>query len=267
VSIFSHVRPVLIAAAVLAAPSAFAQSSPGYFMPPSHTQAPAAAPAPAPVSAMPQAPAQAAPETQAPAQQAAMPPIPQLPDLPKAAAPPVAVIGVLSVPEVMQKSTAAQGVQAIIQQRQAQLGQDAQRARAKIQAEQARIVAQRGKLTDAQLEAREQALRDEIAATQTKFEERNQAIQNSGQAALGQIESELIGIIRQEAQAHGMNLVLHREQVALNVNAFDITNDVVSQLNVLMPSVKVPPSVVTPGMAISPPADQGGQVAGQDAGQ
>ena len=268
-SFISNVRPVLIAAAVLAAPSAFAQStSPGYFMPPSHTQAPAAAPAPAPAPVMPQAPAPMAPQAQAPAQQAAMPPIPQLPDLPKEAAPPVAVIGVLSVPEVMQKSTAAQGVQAIIQQRQAELGQDAQHARAKIQAEQARILAERGKLSDSELEAREQALRDEIAATQTKFEERNQAIQNSGQAALGQIESELIGIIRQEAQAHGMNLVLHREQVALNVNAFDITDDVVSQLNKLLPSVKVPPSVVTPGMAISQPGDQGAeQDAGQDAGQ
>ena len=260
-SVLSRFRPTLIAAAVFAAPSAFAQSSPGYFMPPSQHAAPAAAPAPMPAPMPQPAPV---PTAQAPApQQAAMPPIPQLPDLPKAAAPPVAVIGVLSVPEVMQKSTAAQGVQAIIQQRQAELGQDAQRARAKIQAEQARILADRSKLSDAALEAKEQALRNEIAATQTKFEERNQAIQNSGQAALGQIESELIGIIRQEAQAHGMNLVLHREQVALNVNAFDITDDVVSQLNKLMPSVTVPPSVVTPGMAISQP-DQGD---GQDAGQ
>jgi hypothetical protein len=59
-----------------------------------------------------------------------------------------------------------------------------------------------------------------------------------------------------------MNLVLHREQVALNVNAFDITSDVVAQLNKLLPSVPVPPSVVTPGMAISPPQD-GGQEDGQ----
>ena len=56
-----------------------------------------------------------------------------------------------------------------------------------------------------------------------------------------------------------MNLVLHREQVALNVNAFDITDDVVSQLNKLLPSVKVPPSVVTPGMAISQPGEQGAE--------
>jgi Skp family chaperone for outer membrane proteins len=278
-------RSTLIAAVMVAAPAgAMAQSSPGYFMPPSQqapapaapSHHPAAAPASSPVQdelrqtpsaqdLVPQ-PAQVAPDQSASApQQQQMPPIPQLPALPKGTPPPVAVIGVLSVPEVMQKSTAAQGVQAVIQQRQQQLGQDAQAARNKIQAEQAAILASRSKLSDAQLEAKEQALRDEIAATQTKFQQRNQAIQNSGQAALGQIESELVAIIRQEADARGMNLVLHREQVVLNVAEFDITDDVVAQLNKLLPSVPVPPSVVTPGMAVNLP-DQG-QDQDQGAGQ
>jgi Skp family chaperone for outer membrane proteins len=266
----SRFRLALLAAALLAGPAALAQSSsPGYFIPPSANQGPgprvtAPTPSQAPAApAMPQAPtstrAQAAPRPQ-------MPPIPQLPALAQIPPPPAPVIGVLSVPEVMQKSTAAQGVQTVIQQRQAQLGQDAQKARNKIQAEQSAILAQRGKVSDTTLEGKEQALRNEIAATQTKFEQRNQAIQNSGQAALGQIESELIAIIRQEAQARGMNLVLHREQVALNVDAFDITDDVVAQLNKLLPSVTVPPSVVTPGMVVNPPPqDNGGGI--QDGGQ
>lgn len=241
---FSLVLPLLTLGA---APAAQAQSS-GYFIPPSAQQT---APAAAPVPAVKPAPAPApAPQPQA------QPQVPNLPALPPEAAPPTAVIGVLSVPEVMQKSTAAQGVQQIIQQRQAELGKEAQAARAKIQSEQQAIIAQRSKLSDAQLETKEQALQSEIAATQTKFEQRNQAIQNSGQAALSQVEGELIAIIRQEAQAHGMNLVLHREQVALNVAAFDITDETVTQLNKLLPSVKVPPSVVTPGMAVNPP-DQG----------
>jgi Skp family chaperone for outer membrane proteins len=138
------------------------------------------------------------------------------------------------------------------------LAADAEKARARIQAEQQAIAAQRSKLTDAQLEAKEQALQNEVAKTQTEFQARNQAIQNSGQAALGQIEATLIAVIRQEAQARGMNLILHREQVALNVNAFDITSDVAAQLNKLLPSVTVPPSIVTPGMLVSSP-DQGDQ--------
>ncbi len=250
---YSLVLPVLTFGI---APAAHAQSSSGYFIPPSAQQQSAPAPAPKPAPApQPQAVAQPQPQ---------QPQVPNLPALPPEPAPPTAVIGVLSVPDVMQKSTAAQGVQAEIQKRQAELGKEAQAARTKIEAEQQAILAQRGKVSDAQLEAKEQALRDEIAATQTKFQEKNQAIQNSGQQALGQVEAELIAIIRQEAQAHGMNLILHREQVALNVAAFDITDEAAAELNKLLPSVKVPPSVVTPGMAINPP-DQGpdGQGYGQ----
>jgi Skp family chaperone for outer membrane proteins len=260
-------KALVVALAVLAVSSyAHAQSSPGYFMPPSAPTAPApvqhAAPQPQPQpQAVPSdsgAANAAAPSDQQQAQQS-LPPIPQLPSLPKEPPPPAPVIGVLSVPEVMQKSTAAQGVQQIIHDRQAALGNEAQQARATIEAKQAQIVAQRSKLTDAQLEAKEKTLEDQVAATQKDFEQRNQAIQNSGQAALGVIESELIAVIRQVAEAHGMNLVLHREQVALNVNAFDITDEVASQLNKLLPSVPVPPSVVTPGMAITPPSDDDGE--------
>ncbi|MBU6448359.1 MAG: OmpH family outer membrane protein [Rhodospirillales bacterium] len=186
--------------------------------------------------------------------------MPVLPPLPAEPAPPTAVIGVLSVPEVLQKSTAAQDVQAEIQRRQSVLAKDAQAARGKIQSEQQAIMAERGKLSDAALEKKEQDLQNEIAATQTKFQERNQAIQNSGQAALQQIEAELAGIVRQEAQAHGMNLVLHREQAVLNVSAFDITDETVAELNKLLPHVTVPPSVVTPGMQVDTPEDQGGGV-------
>ncbi len=255
----SSFRSVLILATALAGPAAFAQSSPGYFIPPSASTPPPAAPSvPAPAPAPEPAPA---PAPQA-AAQPQMPPIPQLPALPKEAPPPVAVIGVLSVPEVMQKSTAAQGVQQIIEARRAKLAAEAQAEQAGWQNEQAKITAERAKLTDAQLEAKEKALQDEIAAAQTSFRARDQAIQNSAQAALGQIEATLIAVIRQVSESRGMNLVLHREQVALNVNAFDITSDVVAQLNKLLPSVPVPPSVVTPGMAISPPQD-GGQEDGQ----
>lgn len=267
--VFSRLRSSLILAAalgaawapalILSAPAVHAQtSSPGYFMPPSQQQAapvqhqaPAPAPEPAP-----------APQAQQ-AQQQQMPPIPQLPPLPKGSAPPVAVIGVLSVPEVMQKSTAAQGVQAVIQERQHELAADAKNAQAKIQAEQQAILAERAKLTDAQLEAKEQALRNEIAATQTKFELRNQAIQNSGEAALGQIDAELIAIVKQVTTAHGINLLLHREQVVLNKQEFDITDEVSAELNKLLPSVDVPPSVVTPGMTVNQPPQDDGQGDGQ----
>ncbi len=257
-------KTILLAALLLAggSPSAFAQSSPGYFIPPSAgSAAPAPAPAPthhkpAPVPAAPLGADTAAADAAAAQAQPKLPPIPQLPALPQGSPPPAPVIGVLSVPDVMQNSTAAQGVQQVIQQRRQKLAAEAQADQQGWQQEQTKITADRAKLTDAQLEAKEKALQNEIATAQTDFRARDQAIQNSAQAALGQIESTLIAVIRQISEARGMNLVLHREQVALNVNAFDITADVTAELNKLLPSVPVPPSVVTPGMPISPP-DQG----------
>ncbi len=259
----------LLTAIILAvgSPAAMAQSNPGYFIPPG----PASTPGPAPVThhlaprpaAPPMGQDAAAGDAAAAQEQPQMPPIPQLPPLPKEAPPPQAVIGVLSVPEVMQKSTAAEGVQQIIQQRRAKLAAEAQADQQGWEEEQAKITAERSKLTDAELEAKEKALQDQIAAAQTDFRARDQAIQNSAQAALGQIESVLIAVIRQVSEARGMNLVLHREQVALNINAFDITSEVAAQLNRLLPAVQVPPSVVTPGMHIDTPQDEQDQQANQ----
>jgi Skp family chaperone for outer membrane proteins len=259
--LFSRVTKSLLLTAIslaVAAPAAFAQSNPGYFIPPS---APSQAPAPVhhaapPVQAAPMGSDTAAADAAQAQAQPQMPPIPTLPKLPQGAPPPVPVIGVLSVPEVMQKSTAAEGVQEIIQQRRQKLAQEAQKDQQGWEQEQAAITAERSKMTDAQLEAKEKALQNEIAAAQTSFRARDQAIQNSAQVALGQIESVLIAVIRQVSESRGMNLVLHREQVALNINAFDITDDVASQLNKLLPSVQVPPSVVTPGMHIDTPQDE-----------
>lgn len=197
-----------------------------------------------------------APESRAAQLQPAAMKLPNLPALPPEPAPPTAVVGVLSVPDVLQNSTAAQGVQEVIQQRQAALAKDAQAARDKIQAEQQAIMAERGKISDPALEKKEQDLQNEIAATQTKFQERNEAIQASGQAGLQEIETMLAAIVRQEAEAHGMNLILHREQVVLNVAAFDITDETTKELNKLLPHVDVPPSVVTPAMMQQATQDQ-----------
>ncbi len=53
-------------------------------------------------------------------------------------------------------------------------------------------------------------------------------------------------MIRQVAESRGMNLVLHRAQVALNINEFDITDQVTQQMNKMMPTVNIPPDGVSP---------------------
>ena len=243
---------MFLAASVLAASalamdtgSAFAQSSagPGYFIP-HPQQAPRLEPRHARTMPLPQEPLPQGTQGSIAAEQPKMPPIPNLPPLPKAKPPPAAVMGVLAVSEVMQDSTAAQGVEKIIQARRQDLAKQAQEQENTWQNEQKTINGEKSRLSKMKLAGREQALQQDIERQQIIFHNKNIAIQISARTALAKIEATLIAVIRQVSQAHGMNLVLHRSQVALNVNAFDISKEVAAQLNKILPSVAVPPSVV-----------------------
>jgi Skp family chaperone for outer membrane proteins len=173
-----------------------------------------------------------------------LPPIPALTDLPKGTAPPVPVIGVLSVQDVMRQSTAAQQVEKILGARRDKLNQDAQKEQASWRDLQQQI--QNAKGAPDQLQTREHALQARVVQAQRDFRNRNRILQEAAQVSLGQVERELVQVIRQVASSRGMNLVLHREQVALNVNDFDITLQVANQLNSTLNSVFIPGDGVDP---------------------
>jgi Skp family chaperone for outer membrane proteins len=175
-----------------------------------------------------------------------LPPPPDLPALPKGDAPPAAVIGVMGVPEVMRASAAAQQVERVIGERRAKLNEDAQKEQAVWREMQQSLANDRPKLSADQVRTRERQLQERITEAQRQFRDRNRIIQEAAQYALAQIERTLISVIRQVAEARGMNLVLHRAQVALNVNQFDITDQVAEQLNKILPSVVIPPDGVSP---------------------
>lgn len=189
-----------------------------------------------------------------------LPPVPQLPPLPRGPSPPAAVIGVLGVPEVMRASTAAQQVEKILGARRDKLNQDAQKEQAGWNELQKSLANDRPKLSADQIRTREKELQERITNAQKLFRDRNKIIQDAAQYALAQIERTLIGVIRQVSESRGMNLVLHRSQVALNVNEFDITQQVAEQLNKLLPSVNIPADGQEPPLAANTPP---GAAAGQ----
>lgn len=182
------------------------------------------------------------------AAQMQLPPALDLPALPKAAAPPAAVIGVIGVPEVMRASAAAQSVERTISARRQKLAEDAQKEQSTWREMQQTLVADRPKLGADQVRARERELQERITGAQRQFRERGRIIQDAAQYALAQIERTLVQVIRQVAEAHGMNLVLHRAQVALNTQEFDITEQVADQLNKVTPTVVIPPEGQEPPM-------------------
>ena len=173
-----------------------------------------------------------------------LPPIPALPSVTRGEAPPAAVIGVLSVQDVMRASTAAQQVERVLGARRDTLNQEAQKEQAGWRQTQQQIQDSRG--SEEQKQKRERLLQQRVLQAQRDFRNRNRILQEAAQVSLGQVERELVQVIRQVAQARGMNLVLHREQVALNVNGFDITEECAGQLNAALSSVFIPGDGVDP---------------------
>ena len=174
------------------------------------------------------------------------------------ATPPAAFVGVLGVPDVMRMSSAAQAVDKVIGARKQELQAAVQRAQSTWQNLAAGLRTDAPKLSRDALLARERSLQERVAGERHALQEHQRIIQEAAQVALGQIERTLIGIIRQVAESRGMNLVLHRSQVALNVQEFDITDAVATQLNRALPTVQIPPADVDPATL---PKDWGSNVA------
>ncbi|ACI50160.1 outer membrane chaperone Skp (OmpH) [Gluconacetobacter diazotrophicus PA1 5] len=175
-----------------------------------------------------------------------MPPVPASPDIPRGVAPPVPVIGVISVPDVMRLSSAAQQAERVLGARRDELARDAQKEQGGWRDEQQKLQAQAKNMASDQIQLRERRLQERVIAAQRDFRNRNRIIQEAAQVSLNQIERELVQILRQVAGSRGMNLVLHREQVALSQDGLDITQQVADQLNKVLPTVFIPAANVDP---------------------
>ncbi|MBB2189706.1 OmpH family outer membrane protein [Gluconacetobacter azotocaptans] len=249
---------VVMSCADLASTGAFAQAAgssggnAGWFVPKTaqpaaggaaQHAAPRATPAPVP---LPPAPADSEEAQSQTPPVLPLPPVPASPDIPRGVAPPTPVIGVISVPDVMRLSTAAQQAERVLGTRRDELARDAQKEQGGWRDEQQKLQAQAKNMASDQIQLRERHLQERVIAAQRDFRNRNRIIQEAAQVSLGQIERELVQIIRQVAASRGMNLVLHREQVALSQDGLDITQQVANQLNTVLPTVFIPAANVDP---------------------
>jgi Skp family chaperone for outer membrane proteins len=223
--------------------------TPAWFVPGQARPATAPRPAARPAAASP-APEGPAPEAETPGitpqqLQALLPPQPDVPPIPKTNSPPAAILGIISVPDVMRGSTAYQAVDKELNVRRQKLNEDAQKEQTTLRDLGQALNNDRSKLSPEQIRTKERELQDRIAESRRKFADRNRIIQEAGQYALAQIERTLRVVVQQVAIAHGMNLVLHGPQAALYLPEFDITGEVVADLNQVQPAVTLPPDGVS----------------------
>jgi Skp family chaperone for outer membrane proteins len=186
-------------------------------------------------------------ETQSQQQvQMQLPPPPEVPPLPKGPTPPAAIVGVLSVADVMRASTAFQQADKEFVGRRQKLNEDAQKEQVSLRDLGQQLANERGKLTPEQIRTREKELQDRIAESRRVFGERNRIIQEASQYVMAQIDRATEMVTQQVAISRGINLVLNRAQILGTTSDFDMTPAVVDDLNKIMASVVIPPDGVSP---------------------
>jgi Skp family chaperone for outer membrane proteins len=220
--------------------------------------APAPAPRPAPRPAPVQNPNAANPgtlplagepggEAGAPPQlQFQLPPAPEIPAVQKGPATPAAIVGILSVPDVLRVSTAYQAAYKELNTRGQKLNEDAQKEQAALRELGQSFAAERAKMSPEQIRAKEREITERATEAQRKFGERNRIIQEAGQYVMAQINRTMESVAQQVALSRGINLVLNRAQILGTTADFDLTPQVADVLNKALPSVVVPPDGVSP---------------------
>jgi Skp family chaperone for outer membrane proteins len=263
------VGAVAALALMVQTPAALAQqSSGGWFVP---GQPKAAAPAPARAAPSRPVPAQTAQGAAAggslplpadngeqpgltPQQlQVQLPPAPDVPQVAKGPATPAAIVGILSVPDILRVSTAYQAAYKELNGRAQKLNEDAQKEQASLRDMGQAFANERAKLSPEQIRAKERDIQDRATEAQRKFGERNRIIQEAGQYVMAQINRTMEQVAQQVALSRGVNLVLNRAQILGTTADFDLTPAVAEVLNKVLPAVVVPPDGVSP-LAMAPPA-------------
>ncbi len=182
-----------------------------------------------------------------------LPPAPEIPPVPKGQATPAAIVGILSVPDVLRISTAYQTAYKELNARGQKLNEDAQKEQAALRELGQSFAAERAKLSPEQIRTKEKEIQERATDAQRRFGDRNRIIQEAGQYVMMQINRTMEQVAQQVALSRGINLVLNRAQILGTTADFDLTPAVADVLNKALPSVVVPPDGISP-MAMAPPA-------------
>jgi Skp family chaperone for outer membrane proteins len=163
------------------------------------------------------------------------------------------VIAMIDVQEVNRLSAAFNQVREEIERRRARFTEETQREQGRWREEQQALAAARATLPPEALRERERALQDRITDAQRVFRDRQRAIEAATQVGLQQYEQALGAVIRQVASSRGINLVLPRPLIVYNDAGFDVTDEVVAQLNRVLRTVNLPADGVIPPEPGAPP--------------
>ncbi len=186
--------------------------------------------------------------------QVQLPPMPEVPMIPKGSPTPAAIVGILSVQDVLRVSTAYQQGERELGLRRTRLNDDAQKEQNALRELGQSFANERAKLTPEQIRAKEKEYAERVNESRRKFSERDRINQEAGQYVMMQINRVIEIVAQQVAASRGVNLVLNRAQVLGTTADFDLTPQVADIMNKMLPTIVIPPEGVSATKFTAPAA-------------
>lgn len=156
------------------------------------------------------------------------------------AAKPAPVIRVVDIQEVMERSTAVQGIRRELDAYRKKYDDEFAAKERSLKDEERELVRQQSLVDGAAYRDKVQDFQRKFADFQRDLKARQQLLQNAYATALGQVTVQIQKIWAAVAEAEGATLLLPRGQVLLFSPGYDVTPDVIDRLNKALPSVRFP---------------------------
>lgn len=153
--------------------------------------------------------------------------------------PPV-VVRIVDIQEVMDKSTAVQGIKRELDSYRKKYDDEFAGREKALKDEERELARQQTVLDAAAYREKVQEFQKKFAAFQTELKGRQQMLQGAYASALNQVSAQVQKIWASIAETEGATLILPRSQVLLYSPSYDVTPDVLARLNKALPSVRFP---------------------------
>jgi outer membrane protein len=163
-------------------------------------------------------------------------------------------IMVVDVQSLFQQSKAARAVGHQIDAKREEYRKEMAAAAQKLNKEKDTLQRAQGSLSPAALNKKEIKFQQEVSAFNVLYKGKAEALQKSGNEALGKIQQAILQIIRKVAQQRKADLVFQRGQLLYWDQSFDVTAEVLKQLDKELPTLAVSFSAAAPPPARPPSA-------------
>ena len=152
---------------------------------------------------------------------------------------PAPVIAIIDIQHVLQDSLAAKSVQKQLDAQRAKFQGETESEENELRKAEEELGKSRDKIAANLYADREQQLRQRFLTVERHVESRRKLLEDAFTDSMNTVRTNLLEIVQATAKSHGANMVLVKQQALWSDPAFDVTEEVLTQLNKTLPQLAV----------------------------